>query len=214
MADPLIEQLRPLGLEKYAGRLTRIVSDAMQVVLDQGPLQKGMMQDEAGEMLVNDLDAASARLSGEGGFVLDIVRKLGEPGLEAVLARANVADQAALQVFRDRAKRDGGILPMLEVDLGGFDDKLVVARSGLKAQFEKLKVSPKLPEGTTLATGVVLPTGPMMIMSNSMGCTGAKLAIGGGAGLMVAGMIMEDGGMFTMGAAALGIGIGAASYFC
>jgi len=30
----------------------------------------------------------------------------------------------------------------------------------------------------------------------------------------VAGMIMEDGGMFTMGAAALGIGIGAASYFC
>ena len=32
-----------------------------------------------------------------------------------------------------------------------------------------------------------------------MGCTGAKLAIGGGAGLMVVGMVMEDGGMFTMG---------------
>ena len=27
-------------------------------------------------------------------------------------------------------------------------------------------------------------------------------------------MVMEDGGMFTMGAAALGIGIGAAAYFC
>jgi hypothetical protein len=31
---------------------------------------------------------------------------------------------------------------------------------------------------------------------------------------MEVGMVMEDGGMFTMGAAALGIGIGAAAYFC
>jgi len=41
MADPLIEQLRPLGLEKYAGRLTRIVSDAMQVAVGAGQIQKG-----------------------------------------------------------------------------------------------------------------------------------------------------------------------------
>ena len=27
-------------------------------------------------------------------------------------------------------------------------------------------------------------------------------------------LVMEDGGMFTMGAAALGIGIGAAAHFC
>ena len=54
----------------------------------------------------------------------------------------------------------------------------------------------------------------MMTMSNSMGCTGAYLAIGGGAGLMVGGMVLEDGAMFGFGAAALGIGIGAAAYFC
>ena len=29
MSDPFIEQLRPLGLEKYAGRLTRVTNDAM-----------------------------------------------------------------------------------------------------------------------------------------------------------------------------------------
>ena len=40
MADPLIEQLRPLGLEKYAGRLTRIVSDAMQVAVEQARCRK------------------------------------------------------------------------------------------------------------------------------------------------------------------------------
>jgi hypothetical protein len=54
----------------------------------------------------------------------------------------------------------------------------------------------------------------MTIMSDSMGCLGAELAIGGGAGLMVVGMIMEDGGMFTLGAVALGIGIAAARAFC
>ena len=47
MADPLIEQLRPLGLEKYAGRLTRIVSDSMQVAVGAGQIQKGLMRDEA-----------------------------------------------------------------------------------------------------------------------------------------------------------------------
>ena len=53
-----------------------------------------------------------------------------------------------------------------------------------------------------------------MTMCNSMGCTGAYLAIGGGAGLMVGGIILEDSAMFGFGAVALGIGIGAAAYFC
>ena len=39
MADPLIEQLRPLGLEKYAGRL-RASSATMQVASIR-PMQKG-----------------------------------------------------------------------------------------------------------------------------------------------------------------------------
>ena len=30
-----------------------------------------------------------------------------------LVARANVTDHAALQVFRDRASKDGGVLPML-----------------------------------------------------------------------------------------------------
>ena len=82
---------------------------------------------------------------------------------------------------------------------------------GLKSEFEKLKISP---DTSTLAAGGVLPTGPMMTMSNSMGCTGAYLAIGGGAGLMVGGIVLEDSAMFGFGAAALGIGIGADAYFC
>ena len=40
-------------------------------------------------------------------------RKLGEQRAEELVARANVTDQAALQVFRDRASKDGGVLPML-----------------------------------------------------------------------------------------------------
>src|SRR5439155_23448830 len=120
----------------------------------------------------------------------------GEAGLEAAVARAYVSDPAALQSFRDRTRRDGGILPMLEIHLGGFDGKLTGARSGLKSDFEKI------------------PTGPMTIMSAGYGCLGAELAIGGGAGLMVAGMLTEDGAMFGFGAVALGIGIGAAAAFC
>ena len=72
MADPLIEQLRPLGLEKYAGRLTRIVSDAMQVAVGAGQIQKGLMRDEASEMLVTDMDSAAGRLSSDGDVVLDV----------------------------------------------------------------------------------------------------------------------------------------------
>jgi len=69
MADPLIEQLRPLGLEKYAGRLTRIVSDSMQVAVGAGQIQKGLMRDEASDMLVNQMDGAAGRLSGDGDLV-------------------------------------------------------------------------------------------------------------------------------------------------
>ena len=211
MADPLIEQLRPLGLEKYAGRLTRIVSDAMQVAVGTGQIQKGLMRDEASDMLVNQLDGAAGRLSGDGDLVFSVVQGLGEDRLDALLARANVSDQAALQVFRDRARQDGGVLPMLKRDLTGIDEKLTVTRMGFKTEFEKLPSISTLPTGSKVATTPLLP---MMTLSNSMGCTGAKLAIGGGAGLMAVGMVMEDGGMFTMGAAALGIGIGAAAYFC
>ena len=214
MADPLIEQLRPLGLEKYAGRLTRIVSDAMQVAVGAGQIQKGLMRDEASDMLVNEMDGAAGRLSSDGDLVLSVVRELGEDRLDALVARANVPDQAALQVFRDRARRDGGVLTMLKRDLSGIDEKLTVTRMGFKTEFEKLPSISTLPTGSKAATTPLLPTGPMMTLSNSMGCTGAKLAIGGGAGLMAVGMVMEDGGMFTMGAAALGIGIGAAAYFC
>jgi hypothetical protein len=103
---------------------------------------------------------------------------------------------------------------MLKRDLTGIDEKLTVTRMGFKTEFEKLPSISTLPTGSKAATTPLLPTGPMMTLSNSMGCTGAKLAIGGGAGLMAVGMVMEDGGMFTMGAAALGIGIGAAAYFC
>ena len=214
MADPLIEQLRPLGLEKYAGRLTRIVSDAMQVAVGAGQIQKGLMRDEASDMLVSEMDGAAGRLSSDGDLVLSVVRELGEDRLDALVARANVPDQAALQVFRDRARRDGGILTMLKRDLAGIDEKLTVTRMGFKTEFEKLPNISTLPTDSKAATTPLLPTGPMMTLSNSMGCTGAKLAIGGGAGMMAVGMVMEDGGMFTMGAAALGIGIGAAAYFC
>jgi hypothetical protein len=99
MADPLIEQLRPLGLEKYAGQLTRIVSDAMQVAVGAGQIQKGLMRDEASDMLVNEMDGAAGRLSGDGDLVFSVVQGLGEDRLDALLARANVSDQAALQVF-------------------------------------------------------------------------------------------------------------------
>ena len=75
MADPLIEQLRPLGLEKYAGRLTRIVSDAMQV--RRRPATRRVFS--------------------------DVQARRGPP--DDLLARANVSDQAALQVFRDRARK-------------------------------------------------------------------------------------------------------------
>ena len=116
MADPLIEQLRPLGLEKYAGRLTRIVSDAMQVSVGGGQIQKGLIRDDVGEMLVTDIDSAAGRLSTDGDIVLDVLRKIGEGRVDELMARANVTDQAALQIFRDRATKDGGVLPMLNRD--------------------------------------------------------------------------------------------------
>lgn len=212
MADPLTEQLRPLGLEKYAGRLTRIVSDAMQVAVGGGQVQKGLIRDEIGKMLVTDMDSAAGRLSTDGDVVLDVLRKLGEQRAEELVARANVSDQSALQVFRDRTAKDGGVLPMLNRDLGGIGEKLTATRNGFKVEFDKLPVVPLAPGAEVVTTG--LPTGPMMTLSNNMGCTGAKFAIGGGMGLMAVGMVMEDGSMFTMGAAALGIGIGAAAYFC
>jgi hypothetical protein len=214
MPDPFIEQLRPLGLEKYAGRLTRVTNDAMQVVLGNGQMQKGLLRDEGGELLISDIDSAAGRLSGDGDFVLDILRKLGEDRVDELVARANVTDKAALQAFRDRAKRNKGILPTLEIGLGGVAEKLSRDRTGLKSEFEKLRVGTTDPDTSTLVPGALLPTGPMMTMSNSMGCTGAYLAIGGGAGLMVGGIILEDSAMFGFGAVALGIGIGAAAYFC
>jgi hypothetical protein len=212
MADPLLEQLRPLGLEKYAGRLTRIVSDAMQVAVGGGQLQKGLIRDDVGEMLFTDIDSAAGRLSTDGEVVLDVLRKLGEQRAGELVARANVTDQFALQIFRDRASKDGGVLPMLTHDLSGIGEKLTATRKGFKVEFEKLPVVTLDPGAKVVTSG--LPTGPMMTLSNNMGCTGAKFAIGGGAGLMAVGMVLEDGGMFTMGAAALGIGIGAAAYFC
>jgi hypothetical protein len=72
---------------------------------------------------------------------------------------------------------------MLEMQLCGAGDKLNAARAKVKSDFDKI------------------PTGPMTIMSADYGCIGAKLAMGGGAGLMVGGMIMKDGAMFTAGAA-------------
>ena len=214
MSDPFIDQLRPLGIEKYAGRLTRIASDATQVVLGNGQMQKGLLRDEGGEMLIGDIDGAAGRLSSDGDFVLDILRKLGEDRLDELVTRANVTDKAALQAFRDRAQRNKGILPTLEIGLGGVAEKLSRDRTGLTSEFEKLKIGTTGPDTSTLVPGVLLPTGPMMTMSNSMGCTGAYLAIGGGAGLMVGGIILEDSAMFGFGAVALGIGIGAAAYFC
>ena len=210
MADPLLEQLRTLGLKKYAVRLTRIVSDAMQVSVGGGQIQKGLIRDDVGEMLVTDIDGAASRLSTDGDVVLDVLRKIGEGRVDELMARANVTDQAALQIFRDRATKDGGVLPMLNRDLGGIGEKLTATRRGFKTEFEKLPII----AGPKVAIAPGLPTGPMMTLSNNMGCTGAKFAIGGGAGLMAVGMVLEDGGMFTMGAAALGIGIGAAAYFC
>ena len=55
---------------------------------------------------------AAGRLSTDSDVVLS-TRKLGEQRAEELVARANVTDQAALQVFRDRASKDGGVLPML-----------------------------------------------------------------------------------------------------
>jgi hypothetical protein len=214
MTDAFIEQLRPLGFEKYASRLTRIVGNATQVVVGGNQVRKGLAPDETGVVIVGDMDSAAARLSDDGTFVIDRLRELGEAGLEAMVDRANITDRAALQAFRDRAKRNKAILPTLEIGLGGVAEKLSRDRMGLKSEFEKLKISTTSPDTSTLAAGAVLPTGPMMTMSNSMGCTGAYLAIGGGAGLMVGGMVLEDGAMFGFGAAALGIGIGAAAYFC
>ena len=79
-------------------------------------------------------------------------------------------------------------------------EKLTVTRMGFKAEFEKLSSISTLPDRLQGRDGApLLPTGPMMTLSNSMGCTGAKLAIGGGAGLMAVGMVMEDGGMFDHG---------------
>ena len=60
------------------------------------------MRDEASEMLVNDLDGPR-RLSSDGDFVLDIVRELGETASMRCGTR-QCADQAALQVFHDRAR--------------------------------------------------------------------------------------------------------------
>ena len=54
--------------------------------------------------------------------MFSVVQGLGEDRLDALLARANVSDQAALQVFRDRARQDGGVLPMLKRDLTGIDE--------------------------------------------------------------------------------------------
>ena len=124
MSDPFIDQLRPLGLEKHAGRLTRIASDATQVVFGNGQMQKGLLRDEGGEMLIGDIDGAAGRLSSDGDFVLDILRKLGEDRLDELVTRANVTDKAALQAFRDRAQRNKGILPTLEIGLGGVAEKL------------------------------------------------------------------------------------------
>jgi hypothetical protein len=164
MADALVEQLRPLGFEKYASRLTRIVGDAMQVVVGGDQVRKNLMPGDVGEML-KDMDGAVARVSGDGPFVVDRLRELGEAGLKAMIERANIADQAALRAFRDRVTRNKGILPTLEVGLGGLTDKLSRDRTGLKSEFEKLKIG-TIPNSSTLATGVVLPTGPMMTMSN------------------------------------------------
>ena len=163
---------------------------------------------------VSDRHSKVYRLSSDGDFVLDILRKLGEDRLDELVTRANVTDKAALQAFRDRAQRNKGILPTLEIGLGGVAEKLSRDRTGLTSEFEKLKIGTTGPDTSTLVPGVLLPTGPMMTMSNSMGCTGAYLAIGGGAGLMVGGIILEDSAMFGFGAVALGIGIGAAAYFC
>jgi hypothetical protein len=209
MSDALIEKLRPLGVEQYATRLARIVGNATQVVVGGGQIQKGLVRDEAGLSLISDMDDAAGRLSDDGAFVLDIVGKIGEANADALMARANLEDQSALELFRDKARKDGGVVKLLQRDLGGIDQKLTVIRTGFKDEFAKLPAT----TGTAVVTSG-LPAGPMMTMSNSMGCTGAKFAIGGGMGMMAVGMVMEDGGMFTMGAAALGIGIGAAAYFC
>src|SRR6476660_4351219 len=135
MADALIEQLRPLGFGKYASRLTRIVGNATQVVVGGNQVRKGLAPDETGAVIVEDMDSAAARLSDDGTFVIDRLRELGEAGLEAMVDRANITDRAALQVFRDRAKRNKGILPTLEIGLGAAE-KLSRDRMGLKSEFE------------------------------------------------------------------------------
>ena len=162
MTDAFIEQLRPLGFEKYASRLTRIVGNATQVVVGGNQVRKGLAPDETGAVIVGDMDSAAARLSDDGTFVIDRLRELGEAGLEAMVDRANITDRAALQAFRDRAKRNKGILPTLEIGLGGVAEKLSRDRMGLKSEFEKLKISTTSPDTSTLAAGAVLPTGPMM----------------------------------------------------
>ena len=102
-------------------------------------------------MLVNQMDGAAGRLSGDGDLVFSVVQGLGEDRLDALLARANVSDQAALQVFRDRARQDGGVLPMLKRDLTGIDEKLTVTRMGFKTEFGLPSIS-TLPTGSKAAT--------------------------------------------------------------
>ena len=52
MTDAFIEQLRPLGFEKYASRLTRIVGNATQVVVGGDQVRRGLAPDETGAVIV------------------------------------------------------------------------------------------------------------------------------------------------------------------
>ena len=151
MAEDTFEKFRSLGMEKHAGRLARICSDATQIIVGDGLLRTDVSRDDAGRAVITDLDNAAERVTDDGAFVLDRVREIGEAGLQAALERAYVPDPAALESFRASARRYGGILRMLEMQLGGAGDKLNVARSKMKSDFDNL------------------PTGPMTIMSADYG---------------------------------------------
>ena len=57
MTDAFIEQLRPLGFEKYASRLTRIVGNATQVVVGGDQVRRGLAPDETGAVIEDGGDA-------------------------------------------------------------------------------------------------------------------------------------------------------------
>ena len=89
--------------------------------------------------IVNQMDSILNRLSEDTKVLLKVLQNVGEDRVEAMLSNPQFAKGDLVARLRDRAARDGGVLPMIQKGLQRASDNFSRERTQLRGEYERLR---------------------------------------------------------------------------